>query len=238
VTSVTEPRDVPILFSGPMVRAILAGRKVQTRRILNPQPGVGQTARLYQTAEIDWQICDARGAPVSSHKLRYRVGDRLWVRETCRAEECKDTLVDGVRYFADDAWIPIQNTKEAAERWVELNYYNERRTVRTGNIVPSIHMPRWASRAALEVTAIRIERLQDITEEDAKAEGIYWSDTFEGWTSGAGEDETCDFHQRLPVLSFAKLWMSINGAGSWGANPWCCAIQFRTIPSKIITERS
>jgi len=94
---------------------------------------------------------------------------------------------------------------------------------------PSIHMPRWASRITLRVTAVKVERLQDISEADAKAEGVYWSERFEGWTSGAGADESCDYHGSNPVTAYSKLWERINGPGSWDANPWVAAYSFERI---------
>jgi hypothetical protein len=91
-------------------------------------------------------------------------------------------------------------------------------------------MPRWASRITLEVTDVRVERLQDISEDDARAEGIYWSEEFQGWTSGRGPDETCDFHGQWATHSFMKLWCSLHGDGAWLANPWVVAVSFRAIP--------
>lgn len=178
-------KERPILFSGPMVRALLAGTKTQTRRVMKVQP----PADGYELATCISTTGDRRDEG-RQHWLKrdgYRVldgsqpyfscpygqpGDRLWVRETCRADELPDGL-DGVRYLADDHFEPIKNTEGAADQWVSMHHY------RGGNgggligpTVPPIHMPRWASRITLDITAVRVERLQDISEADAVAEGI------------------------------------------------------------------
>ncbi|MCO1337108.1 hypothetical protein MO867_22550, partial [Microbulbifer sp. OS29] len=99
---------------------------------------------------------------------------------------------------------------------------------------PSIHMPRWASRITLEITAIRIQRIQDISEEDAKAEGLRWHSLYREW--GGVElhpDSRPDLPQWRwydnPVEAFKNLWESINGAGSWDQNPWVWVIEFRRV---------
>lgn len=191
--------DRPIIFSAPMIRALLDGRKTQTRRVLNPQPsGDG----LY------YDISAAKRA------LKVCKGDWLWVREACAIVGNVDpgfVLYRANGYEAEcerhgfDKPLP----RESDVRWR-----------------PSIHMPRWASRITLIVTDTRVQRLQEISEEDAIAEGIYWTEQFEGWTSGAGVDESCDYHGAKPALSYAKLWDRINGPGAWEANPWVAAYSF------------
>lgn len=180
----------PVIFSAPMVRALLAGEKSQTRRLARSPL--------------------ARAVP----------GDRLWVRENCRAEELDDGR-DGVRYAADGAWRPIENTPEAGEAWVALFHYRGRGTGRVGNPVPSIHMPRWASRLALTVRRVRRQRLHDITTGDASAEAPHHAFALPPYDDGSGIDP------RLHVSAFAALWDRLHqGDVAWEANPEVVALTF------------
>lgn len=224
----------PIIFSAPMVRALLAGRKTQTRRVLKlvppadadqvhtwfAPPHVPTKGIANQWAESGLWAKKAGRAGYNRYvgALPYRPGDRLWVRETVRAEELKDGR-DGVRYLADDAWLPIENTREAGNQWGELAAYGGK--YRQSPKVPAIHMPRWASRLTLLVTDVRVERLQDIKGPDTIAEGV------ECTTCAAMHKSACGrlgcFASRL---IFSELWNSINGAGAWRANPWVVAVTF------------
>jgi hypothetical protein len=214
----------PILFSAPMVRAILEGRKSQTRRILKPQPfddGYFEGAVYLDRVWVDGDArfsATAVGGDVRECivRTRFAVGDRLWVREACRAEEMPDGI-DGVRYAADGAWQVIENTPEASDAWAKLYHYRGRGKGGIGNPVPSIHMPRWASRITLEVTAVKVERLQDISETDATAEGCRHHH------DPAGDGQNV-------IEQFSYLWQSIHGPGSWEANPWVVALTFRRVP--------
>ena len=220
-------KDLPILFSASMVRALLNGSKTQTRRVMKPQPtgfvgGPGVQLRNGSPAPLV-PIDEDAGPCGREIRCPYgQPGDRLWVRETCRADELPDGL-DGVRYLADRGWRAIENTRQAADDWVKLNHYCGKR----GATVPAIHMPRWASRITLEVTGVRVERLQDISEADAIAEGI------ERW-DGSGNNEWADYSDPagLPLSareSYRTLWEQINGPGSWDANPWVWAVDFRRL---------
>lgn len=193
----------PILFSGAMVRELLAGTKTQTRRICKvpmragmPEP---ELASLLATCRY--------GKP----------GDRLWVRETSKAIELPSGL-DGVRYSADQAFRPIENTREASEAWMAMHAYRRGR----GLVVPAIHMPRWASRIALELTGVRVERLQSISHEDAWDEGI---------RPGADGLYSCPnaSFAETPVDAYRQLWEHLNGAKSWAENPWVWVLCFRRI---------
>lgn len=203
--------EKPILFSAPMVRAILEGRKSQTRRIMKPQPDAVLDGEPY------WHIGGYRtriGARNPFFCPYGQPGDRLWVRETCRAEELPSGL-DGVRYLADDCFIPIDNTEEACDAWIDLSYYSKQASPSAPiKTVPSIHMPRWVSRITLEITGIRVERLQDISESDALAEGI---------DPKFPPDEQVANAARM---RYADIWESINGPGSWAANPWVWVVEF------------
>ena len=144
----------PILFSGEMVKAILAGRKTQTRRVVKPQPDGGPWPNA--ASHIEWcdLVADTDYYVASGHCPYGKVGDRLWVRESwLRIGASAD-----VWYKADDVFL------EGSTPWR-----------------PSIHMPRWASRITLEIIGIRVEELRAISEEDAKREGVVaWHDTSNG----------------------------------------------------------
>lgn len=205
--------EKPILFSAPMVRAILDGRKSQTRRIMKPQPDAVLDGEPY------WHIGGYRTRIGARNPFFCPYGqpgdDKLWVRETCRADELPSGL-DGVRYLADDCFIPIDNTPESGDAWLDLRYYGKRASpVAPVKTVPAIHMPRWASRITLEITGIRVERLQDISESDALAEGI---------DPKFPPDEQVANAARM---RYADIWESINGPGSWAANPWVWVVEFR-----------
>lgn len=193
-------KERPILFSGEMVNAILDGRKTQTRRVVKKQPhGAGE----WVLQGINWLFPNV--CPYIKLKNPYGViGDRLWVRETFRIfdateecshyEDCSCSSYHGLPMYKADK----NNMCDTENKWK-----------------PSIYMPRWASRINLEITNIRVERLQDITETEAIAEGV----------SGGGS------HPDFWVGAFADLWDSINakrGYG-WDANPWVWVVEFKRI---------
>lgn len=191
-------KERPILFSGPMVRAILDGRKTQTRRVVKPQRHAEQ-----------WPECGCicpYGAP----------GDRLWVRETWGTLACYDCYPPKVLslHSFDRGWSEsflATACDGAVKKWR-----------------PSIHMPRWASRITLEVTGVRVERLQEISEGDAKAEGALWR-AGDGCAWGWRHDLQNEFVHETAKESFAELWDIINGAGSWEANPWVWVVEFKRL---------
>jgi len=223
-------RERPILFSVPMVRALLEGRKTQTRRVVKwrgLQPGLNlQFSGLsVERSGTNWVLTSPTR---TSHEYRSvpmpcpygKPGDRLWVRETSRAEELEGGP-DGVRYAADGAFREIENTRDAAVAWMNLNNYRRGQ----GLAVPGIHMPRWASRITLEVTGVRVERLKGISEADAQAEGARECDFATGReVLLAGPSQRGSF-----VLHYRDIWEQINGAGSWDANPWVWCISFRRV---------
>lgn len=196
-------KERPILFSGPMVRAILNGTKTQTRRVaklpgdMTKEPGVSGilcdgVLRIYDAEDM--------GPTVHIPCPYGKSGDRLWVRETAIP------TAHGVIYRAD-----IEDSVEAAG--IGAMY---------GGWKPSIHMPRVSSRITLEINQVRVERLQDITEEDAKAEGVECER--DGWKSYIGGS-----HVAYAFTSFGSLWESINGPESWDANPWVWVIEFKRV---------
>jgi hypothetical protein len=243
-------RERPILFSAPMVRAILAGQKTQTRRMVKPQPqhpSFGSRKMLALDDEgIDLYL---HGGPLLPWAIRCpygRDGDRLWARETWRVGAWRGPMHDR----SSDHWVALdyQADGHARREWLSCGADDrlERQSLadahRAGRIEvdgrfewepgqspcrwrPSIHMPRWASRLTLEVTDVRVERLQSISEDDARAEGVDY-DPGEGgvfWVPGLGcaSDSAAE--------SFRLLWTSINGAESWNANPWVWVITFKRI---------
>lgn len=213
-----------------MVRALLAGTKTQTRRVVKPQPDwLPEVRETRRTDSFVWPIGalgQQCGAPLV--KLPYGApGDRLWVRETCRAEEMADGY-DGVRYLADDHWQKIDNTVKAAERWFDLLHYDRKRRP-PGSKVPGIHMPRWASRLTLTITDVRVERLQDISPADAEAEGVrdlVSPDGARGWNVKIGNEIISNWVSPTRRDIYETLWEHINGPGSWAANPWVWAVSF------------
>lgn len=216
----------PIIFSGPMVRAILAGRKTQTRRVVKPQPDARLGADYVDGV---WYEQDGYG---DSWPIRcpYGVpGDRLWVRETWRPWPHPD-MWDGIMYRADGAFVKPDGLSEAQGHWLstECEHIEERWR-------PSIHMPRWASRLTPAVADVRVERVQDISECDSIAEGVGY-----GWQMNSGWPDylnvtngVCELTQDTARQSFATLWDSINAKRGypWAANPWVWAVTFEPEPA-------
>lgn len=212
----TAVRERPILFSGRLVRAILEGRKSVTRRVVKQQPqdkwgqGVHQSDGLFRVhgrfSQLDGYVLCPYGAP----------GDRLWVRET-------HAIIPATAYvMSNDDGQPIAH-RTAGDWWA---VYREGWTrCPPGRWCPSIHMPRWASRISLEVTEVCVERLCEITDADAIAEGV------EPVTAGQDVDIDGYWWNGRPVERFRELWNEINaprGFG-WNANPWVWVIRFRRV---------
>ena len=229
--SVTEK---PIIFRGDMVRAILDGRMHQTRWPMSPQPPDGATL----VSILDGMALFHRSSKkCNSHMLdwwatpRYAVGDILWVRE---AHEICDYEGDSAAIW----YIAGDNTDDAAT-WLDVPPQDIGKVVawvddkrKRESVRPPIHMPRWCARLFLRVTEIRAQRLQDINEEDAIAEGverfangllpsgygIYDRDLMANGQPG--------MLTRSPIKSFESLWASIHGPDAWAQNPWVWAYTF------------
>lgn len=227
----------PILFSAPMIQAILAGRKSQTRRIIKPPRGHNHPSGLLgfiQERMTYWfsdSLPHANPFPSFEKKCPYGVpGDRLWVRETWGLGG--SLLVDPcLNYRADGAQIPLHKrlTKIDGTGFDAIHWECPGGFTDAAHLLaiatrdkwhPSIHMPRWASRITLEITGVRVERLQEITEADAVAEGI--QNIGGRFTFNGGLHES-----RTAIDSFYALWKSINGEESFDANPFVFVLEFR-----------
>lgn len=232
-------KEKPILFNSEMVKAVLSGRKTQTRRVIKPQP-INENNQIYSSGLIGPElyepvIYNKQGEMVAGEeifgvytddgdwgwKCPYgQVGDRLWVRETLLWESYASNDITDLAYKADDSevdgemprdWIPPQNNIES--------HFESGGNIPDGGFyyhtgqVNSIFMPRWASRINLEITDIRVERVRDINPLSSLAEGCKWE-------KGNG-----------PSVNFKKLWNSIyekRGYG-WGVNPWVWVVEFKVI---------
>jgi hypothetical protein len=216
----TMTKERPILFSGPLVRALLDGRKTQTRRVVKPQPTTDGYWWTWKHVSCNGESGLRDGLPCLGPCPYGFIGDRLWVRETWNIW----------RHDAESTWSgPINEARgmyasqvvyAADGRW-QVDYR------------PSINMPRWASRITLEITDVRVQRLQDIDEQDAEAEGVEQSKSIRN-----ANDPSFQFRDYMrpegctvqsAVDSFRTLWQSINGPDSWFANPWVWALTFRRI---------
>lgn len=197
-------KERPIIFSGEMVKAILDGRKTQTRRIIKPQPiseekcyqltGSGYSIFTDSNSFPEWRIAGAVGVVCKESGLKNgyhwkcpygQPGDRIWVREKFHIRP------DKTIFYAEE--------------------YPEVKSRLLFKWKPSIHMPRWASRITLEIVQVRVELLQDISQEDARKEGMH-----------------CPYCETEKGL-FENLWNKIHGPDAWDKNPWVWVIEFRRI---------
>ena len=192
-------RERPILFQGDMVRAILSGSKTQTRRIVK-----GMALDWLQPGVFTPEFVAAPENDMCPHGKK---GDRLWVREAFSG--CHEYDVEK---FPPSAWFRL----DPLWYWADGNPTSGDWT----RPKPSIHMPRWASRITLEITEVRVERLNSISEVDAIAEGVNVHPDHHGKSRSSIYS---------PVQAYRDLWERINGSGSWEANPWVWCVSFRRI---------
>ncbi|OVV02826.1 hypothetical protein [Klebsiella quasipneumoniae] len=193
-----------MIFNAEMVRALLDGRKTQTRRIIKDCTVGRDPISKFIKIGKKFIGCYPEDVPELIRECcPYGVpGDRIWVRETW------------ARYNIDQNIHDIAYRATTPADWPE-----------EGRWRPSIHMPRWASRIVLEITDVRVERLNTISEEDARAEGVaklrwgFWKHYHPGWTQ----------HQLSARGSFVTLWKSIYGDESWNSNPWVWVIEFKRV---------
>lgn len=214
----------PILFSGAMVKAILEGRKTQTRRIVKPQPTHeivrGRQERLGERCK--WYDADCINPGIEIRCPFGALGDRLWVRETWAQKAC-NSAQEPLAYKADAQCGAWMGDGEGGRLWCHHGFVlsdstrteyqraaDSHKTLRTFGLGafgdrwrPSIHMPRWACRLTLDLLAVRVERVQDISEDDARAEGC------------ADRNE------------FACRWIDCYGAASWDQSQWTWVLTFQ-----------
>ncbi|WP_368937232.1 hypothetical protein [Morganella morganii] len=198
-----------IIFNAEMVRAILEGRKTQTRRLVNSVPTthdfhgwIMSSTCAKDEGKAVWAIGDS---PLLKDPIRLncplgKIGDRLWVRETWQCGLCTESTF---------AYKATHKPTDLEEGWNEKIKWR-----------PSSQMPRWASRILLEITGVRVERLQSISEEDAKADGFDNSQSDAAHSIGWFEK---------PIRTFRRAWENIYGADGWDSNPWVWVIEFKQI---------
>jgi hypothetical protein len=210
-------KQTPILFNDEMVREILAGHKTMTRRAIKPQPVQPSDGSYFDAynggPQWNWWASDNRQHLDQIIRCPYgKPGDRLWVREA-------HAFVPQTAYRCSTGIYQQVNPNDNYEACVYRQNFDRSRSFPWR---PSIHMPRWASRITLEITDVRVERLQDISEKDAKAEGV------------SGEAEAAEsglsWHDK-PLRAFRFLWQSINGPESWEKNPWVWVVEFKRVDS-------
>lgn len=229
-------RERPILFSSPMVRALLNGTKAQTRRVVNPRLYFENGCDVVEQSHAEFGLFAVDRLDACPYGVP---GDRLWVRET---------------WYCDHIFAKTQGTPEQIAQWRKMLYFGadyltpqewsnaEEWAERTPAWRPSIYMPRWASRLTLEVTSVRVERLQSISEKDASAEGTALPVTTDDCPPG--KVQPLFQLTRSPMLdssekpssknkyrwAFACLWESINGKRApWASNPWVWVIDFKRV---------
>jgi len=235
----TQPKERPILFSGPMVRAILQGRKTQTRRIIKPQPpewidrlhgGELSKRAPYEIVDDDLGI---RGKGFQDdqdnlYRCPWEVGARIWVRETFRLPVTFDNQSPSevgrkcVESGYSQPWCPIKFEADGYTYAADLlrDFGGD-----WGKTRVSIHMPRWMSRMVCTVTSVRVERLQGITEADAMAEGVERIDLSPREINGMQVHPLTSSY----FAAFVELWRSINGPESWSSNPWVWVVEFAKV---------
>ncbi|WP_222717612.1 hypothetical protein [Providencia sp. JUb39] len=232
-----------IIFNSEMIRAILDGRKTQTRRIVKHQRHPSQEIKLCDDGFFHWSMIGAE-KPLSAINYEYgRVGDRLWVRETfallgnedgvcvdwdgniLKANEEQAARIYRASCEQKDGDYGLWSIPDAADWKPHTDNHKFE-----GAWTPSIHMPRWASRITLEITDVRVEHLQDISEEDALTEGItagrYGNE--DNWQKGFYLPDSNQPYQTAKA-AFCALWQSIYGVDSFYKNPWVWVIEFKRV---------
>jgi hypothetical protein len=243
-TPTVAVRERPILFSGPMVRAILDGRKTQTRRVVKPQPPpvdavrarTGSDYGLFRDRDGPFRIAGPVGVVCDMMGVRNGYqwachygapGDRLWVRETAWYDREVIPVLGYRRAFFEGGDVRAQNARDGrTDRAPGLpeNHTAELFAL-NGSLVrrPSTHMPRWASRITLEVTEVRVERVQAITAADCIAEGIA--------SRGMDSNGPNIASALMYIEDYKTLWDSLNATRGygWDVNPWVWAVSFARV---------
>ncbi|EMN3326623.1 hypothetical protein RJ661_005250 [Pseudomonas aeruginosa] len=218
--SAEKPRERPILFNDQMVRAILEGRKTVTRRVMKPQPmpsksgGHHWPCKVHQSmlhVERELQNGDGCWCGLAEAACPYgQPGDRLWVREAWAADAQVDAIAPSDLSQGEPIWYPA----DLSVRQTGCSMISK------GRVRPSIHMPRWACRILLEITAVRVERLQDITRSGIRAEGLQCPPEL------CSDDVSPNYRDWYPA-AWRELWESTGG--DWDANPWVWVVEFKRV---------
>jgi len=221
-------KESPILFNGDMVRAILDGRKTQTRRVITNVDGIGKVNELTPTItpNYGWDMRDKRGrlyelfhADLTDRCPLGMVKDRLYVRETFQAL-FKDGLDFGkCDYKTGEGYECRYMATEPATEFYDV--YKNKSSCAS---IPSIHMPKWAARIWLDIIDVRVQRLQELTDTDALQEGIAGLDAY-----GNRPTSVMGQYPNAYRAEFGQLWASIYGQQSWDSNPWVWAITFKRV---------
>jgi hypothetical protein len=228
----------PIIFSAPMIRALLAGEKTQTRRIVKPQPPMDHSPLVIDrfcptvidrygdeqpgdevfgvtTENGEWCLRCPYGQP----------GDTLWVRETWGMTYV-DLVAPDRPFIVGGTWgSPARPGRPPCVVFKADGAMPDDSPSETARWTPSIHMPRWASRITLEITGVRVERLQEISEDDARAEGVRHRRTGGVGMFFFGTEPA----RTTPARCYQQLWENIYGPDSWAANLWVWVIEFRRV---------
>ncbi len=209
--------EKPILFSAPMVRALLAGTKTQTRRVVKHEHSA--EIEVWRWNGVSWRFGvygeGGVAADMGGMACPYGgCGDSLWVKETWRPQASRTQVAWNVHYAADGQGLTA-SLAMVPETW------RRPKAAATGNVSP-LFMPRWASRITLGIVGVRVEKLKDISGRDAMAEGLTQCGD-KGWH--AGDEAAC---WTDPRDAYRALWENINGADSWTLNPWVWVVEFNT----------
>lgn len=226
-------KEIPILFSTPMVQAILAGRKTMTRRTVKFPKDFDGT-EVYKNGHFGLKYSSSHfGGTVQRLLPPWAVGSILWVRETWQPYlrgEGENGYVELIRFTADGSEFPFKHNKD----YSELGWHSR----------PSIHLPKSAARIWLEIDSIKVERLHDITVYDAGDEGVeYWNVDHEALEGGEFVADYSNYEWRddpkyedyyfptyaNPIDSFFSLWRKINGKESFLSNPWVWVVSFKVL---------
>ena len=212
--------DKPMIFSAEMVRALLDGQKSQTRRRLKEQNSIADAVKI--GGRYQWKSWKT-GCTLGDVAAPYASGDRLWVRECwsgnhafreTRPSQRSSFVGEGVPFFHDEVWYWADGSPEYGD-WERPR--------------PSIHMPRWASRLTLLVTDVRVQRVQEINEADAQAEGSFLGRCACMPPQNQGDNINRMFRQTRCIKcgqEFRDLWKSLHGPDAWARNDWVAAISF------------
>lgn len=219
-------KEIPILYSTDMIQANLDDIKTMTRRVINPQPIIDEHSGFVFDGKYkkQYSIHDWKNRFIDDFS-RWMPGDLLWARESSIPDFPKDLT------YYDNTWEEVPEEYRKPEHVIYKASWSGSELL----FKPSIHMPKWAARIWKEVLEVRIERLQDISRQDAIDEGIgRWTEErmrskpthYQLYYTDTGDES---MYSSCPILSYESLWKKINGPESWDANPWVWVIKFKIL---------